>query len=143
MQNAVSWYEHANGTKGLELRNGSLCLVTGCDKSASWGVASFSSSSATSGQREVSLKFTASRGSDSVAYSWDRTSEATISVRVSLDLDPFRVKNQCPFVRGFMMSIRQPPMSKVKGLVKLSMIQGQKPAKHAPGVMGEIECSTA
>ncbi|KAJ6514557.1 hypothetical protein DFH09DRAFT_258354 [Mycena vulgaris] len=41
-KNAESWYRYVNGpARGRELVNGSLYLVTGCEKSLSWGMASF------------------------------------------------------------------------------------------------------
>ncbi|KAF8126413.1 hypothetical protein K438DRAFT_1520690, partial [Mycena galopus ATCC 62051] len=36
-----SWYKYANKTRGRGLVNGSLYLVTGCEKARSWGMASF------------------------------------------------------------------------------------------------------
>ncbi|KAJ7826201.1 hypothetical protein B0H14DRAFT_2368296, partial [Mycena olivaceomarginata] len=38
---AASWYKHIKGARGRELDNGSLYLVTGCEKAESWGMASF------------------------------------------------------------------------------------------------------
>ncbi|KAJ7762054.1 hypothetical protein DFH07DRAFT_739914, partial [Mycena maculata] len=40
-ENAESWYKYVNGTRGRELPNGSLYLVTGWEKAKSWGMASF------------------------------------------------------------------------------------------------------
>ncbi|KAJ7320990.1 hypothetical protein DFH08DRAFT_674588, partial [Mycena albidolilacea] len=40
-KNAESWYKYLNGTKGFELMNGSLLLITGCEKAKSWGMAMF------------------------------------------------------------------------------------------------------
>ncbi|KAJ7603317.1 hypothetical protein FB45DRAFT_128286 [Roridomyces roridus] len=40
-KNAESWYRYANETRGRGLENGSLYLVTGCEKARSWGMASF------------------------------------------------------------------------------------------------------
>ncbi|KAJ7081759.1 hypothetical protein B0H15DRAFT_749167, partial [Mycena belliarum] len=37
-KNAESWYRHVNGARGRGLANGSLYLVTGCEKSRSWGI---------------------------------------------------------------------------------------------------------
>ncbi|KZP22975.1 hypothetical protein FIBSPDRAFT_1015806, partial [Athelia psychrophila] len=36
IENAPSWYTFINGTLGREAPNGSLYIVTGCDKSATW-----------------------------------------------------------------------------------------------------------
>ncbi|KAJ7126735.1 hypothetical protein C8R44DRAFT_667434, partial [Mycena epipterygia] len=40
---AESWYKYINGARGRGLANGSLYLVTGCEKAQSWGMASFHS----------------------------------------------------------------------------------------------------
>ncbi|KAF9475877.1 hypothetical protein BDN70DRAFT_205166 [Pholiota conissans] len=37
-----SWYRYANGTRGLEVKNGEIRLVIGCDKAPSWGMAALS-----------------------------------------------------------------------------------------------------
>ncbi|KIJ99820.1 hypothetical protein K443DRAFT_157470 [Laccaria amethystina LaAM-08-1] len=39
---AESWYVYANGPCGREIGNGDLHLVTGCDKTTSWGIAAYS-----------------------------------------------------------------------------------------------------
>ncbi len=43
-ENALSWYIYANGLDHLarQAPNGSLYLVTGCDKTRSWGIAAVS-----------------------------------------------------------------------------------------------------
>ncbi|KAJ7675894.1 hypothetical protein DFH06DRAFT_946342, partial [Mycena polygramma] len=40
-KHADSWYKYIKGPKGRELQNGDLCLVTGCEKTRSWGMASY------------------------------------------------------------------------------------------------------
>ncbi|KAJ7686067.1 hypothetical protein B0H17DRAFT_907284, partial [Mycena rosella] len=40
-EHAESWYKYINGARGRGLANGSLYLVTGCEKSRSWGMAAF------------------------------------------------------------------------------------------------------
>ncbi|KAJ7809811.1 hypothetical protein B0H13DRAFT_1539526, partial [Mycena leptocephala] len=41
--NAEKWYKYINGRGGRELANGSLYLVTGHEKTSSWGMSSFHS----------------------------------------------------------------------------------------------------
>ncbi len=41
-ENGIAWYQYANGTLGRGAPNGSLYLVTGCDKCRSWGTAAIS-----------------------------------------------------------------------------------------------------
>ncbi len=53
-ENAHHWYQYFNGEQGMEIRNGSLYLVTGCDKCYSWGTACFHCPSDT---RSVCLRF--------------------------------------------------------------------------------------
>ncbi|KAJ7364388.1 hypothetical protein DFH08DRAFT_682466 [Mycena albidolilacea] len=40
-KHAESWYKHVNETRGRALVNGSLYLITGCEKAESWGIATF------------------------------------------------------------------------------------------------------
>ncbi|KAJ7922292.1 hypothetical protein B0H13DRAFT_1477925, partial [Mycena leptocephala] len=40
-KHAESWYKYVNETRGRGLVNGSLYLITGCEKAKSWGMASF------------------------------------------------------------------------------------------------------
>ncbi|KAJ7285279.1 hypothetical protein C8J57DRAFT_970135, partial [Mycena rebaudengoi] len=40
-QYAESWYKYVNGVRGRGLANGGLYLITGCEKTKSWGIASF------------------------------------------------------------------------------------------------------
>jgi hypothetical protein len=111
-ENAVSWYKFVNGPKlnrGVE--NGSLYLVTGCDKCPAWGVASYSNPS---GRSDISLKFTVNGGNGStLAYDWETSSSAEVRSGCQqnkmgpnglLQTDP--VFNQCVFVRGFRISLQ-------------------------------------
>ncbi|KAJ7654144.1 hypothetical protein DFH06DRAFT_948240, partial [Mycena polygramma] len=40
-QNADAWYKYIKGTRGRQLANGDLHLVTGWEKTRSWGMASY------------------------------------------------------------------------------------------------------
>ncbi|KAJ7364381.1 hypothetical protein DFH08DRAFT_1016731, partial [Mycena albidolilacea] len=62
-KHAESWYKHVNGTtlsggRGRGLVNGSLYLVTGCEKAESWGIATFHD---VPGQNEFQLSFAPTR----------------------------------------------------------------------------------
>ncbi|EFI26919.1 hypothetical protein CC1G_15320 [Coprinopsis cinerea okayama7 len=90
---AHSWYKFANGVCGREIENGELHLVTGCDKTANWGMAAFSGDQVKSQGQEnqsqqqehqqlgsaatspvVTLTFTTQVGPDgeSPVYSWEK-----------------------------------------------------------------------
>ena len=43
---AENWYKYVNNVRGREARNGDIRLVTGCDKTSQWGMATFSNSTA-------------------------------------------------------------------------------------------------
>jgi len=120
LQNAVRWYQYVNGPLGRQATNGSIYLITGCDKSNSWGVASFSTRSEEHG---VSLIFTAAGTAANYAYSWETVSP--VAVRTG----PKRgdgihgvVKNQCVFLRGFKLALRESYWAKLFGPVHLSSI---------------------
>ncbi|KAJ6514740.1 hypothetical protein DFH09DRAFT_1196186 [Mycena vulgaris] len=86
--------------------NGSLFIVTGCDKTASWGIATASTAS---GAISVSLKFTAvgmAEGSLRPRYEWQEFGSAT--VRSSREDGSPRTENQCIFIRGFFVPRRKP-----------------------------------
>jgi hypothetical protein len=104
--------------------NGSLYLVTGCDKSFSWGVASCSSAC---GEGDIALKFTAANstaGSASLGYVWETFSSA--SVRVHPDGNATagtRQQNNCVFLRGFRVSVRDGLAAKFRQPVELKHVE--------------------
>lgn len=115
MRNAGAWYQFATGPDlGREAENGSLYLVTGCDKSPVWGAASCYHPS---GSSRVSFKFVATgAGEDdaSLVYSWRDYSPATVRMGCqdssvhgpeSGGLNPRPAFNQCVFIRGFRISL--------------------------------------
>ncbi|KZP33219.1 hypothetical protein FIBSPDRAFT_721276, partial [Athelia psychrophila] len=56
IEHAISWYEFINGKLHRAAPNGSLYVVTGCDKSTAWGIATVGQHSSL---QECSLQFTA------------------------------------------------------------------------------------
>jgi len=100
---AESWYRFVNGPCGRMAENGDLCLVIGCDKSASWGIATFSNSS----QCTSRLQFRQISAQGNRAYTWDHSGAADVRVGpgqgenhgLHLPQDSSTIRNQCLFVR--------------------------------------------
>ena len=127
-QHGIGWYQFVNGSLGRRVQNGSLYLVTGCDKNPAWGVASYSDPSS-SGNPDVSLKFKAVElGKDGTtrAYSWDDYN--SVAVRTGYQqVEPNRVDpdssepgtnptfNQCAFIRGYRISVQPRLISMLLG----------------------------
>jgi hypothetical protein len=128
MKNAESWYRYVNGPRGREAANGSIYLVTGCDKGKSWGTAAFSNVS-----RSFSLNFNATAvatGNANYIYSWEPHSLAV--TRAGPPIEDFddaqdRPLNQCIFIRGFRVTLSQGLWATIQEPVGLSMIVDTKP----------------
>jgi hypothetical protein len=93
---------------GHEAENGSLYLITGCDKAKSWGVASFSNAAGSFGLTFVT---TAIGGSTDHPFSWQEVGVAATGCGpIPVELfdgaqDP--PQNQCTFLRGFKISLSE------------------------------------
>jgi hypothetical protein len=136
IQNTLRWYQFVNGTLGREAPNGSLYLVTGCDKSTTWGIASVSGAF---GSSSLSLKATAAQIAEarvSYSYSWETRCPATVRVGPEPGGNLDRLQNQCVFLRGFKMAVREGPMAALMGATKLSSIVGSKPGDILSGSNG-------
>jgi len=97
-ENADDWHEFARNRLHPE---SSLFVVTGCDKTSSWGIATVANASATIG---ATMNFTVAglgKASLSPSYCWEDIGSAT--ARVSASTFP-RLQNQCIFIRGFRIS---------------------------------------
>ncbi|KAE9385615.1 hypothetical protein BT96DRAFT_840509 [Gymnopus androsaceus JB14] len=118
-QYAKSWYAYINGPLGRQATNGSLYLVTGCDKARAWGVASFS------GARpgDVLLEFVPvpSRVPDSTHpdYYFRLTNSASASSGSDCR---FGNQSGCVFLRGFKIAIRTPKFTSLQLGVVVSSI---------------------
>ncbi|KJA27004.1 hypothetical protein HYPSUDRAFT_979471 [Hypholoma sublateritium FD-334 SS-4] len=106
-KNAESFYDYANNVRGREVENGRLHVVYGVRKGASWGMASFSNTSANSNLR---LQFVMPRegGDAASALGWEHTvHHGTAEVKVGPHVDENaglpgtedgrRLSNQCLF----------------------------------------------
>jgi len=136
LKHTASWYEFVNGTLGREAPNGSLYLVTGCDKSTTWGIASVSCASETNA---LSLKFTVAQIAEASAtytYSWETYCPATVRTGPEPCENTDQPQNQCVFLRGFKLAVREGAMAAFKGAMKLSSILNAKPGDILPGSNG-------
>ena len=109
---AESWYQYANGPCGREIGNGELHLVTGCDKTTSWGVAAYSRAQSKRVEDDVTLlDFNVSneaRHSLYPTFVWDQQGAADVKAGPEDDelMDRREVhairpsRNQCTFIRS-------------------------------------------
>jgi len=98
-QNYEKWHSFVNTDRGR--RTSSLFIVTGCDKTTAWGLASFLGSS-----ESGTLSLTCSDLNEPEAkwsYEWEGCTPA--AVRFSANRAPL-MENQCIFLRGFTLSLR-------------------------------------
>ena len=106
IKHAESWYEFINGKLGCEAPNGSLYVVTGCDKSSKWMIATDEK-----GPSSLLLSTMTVEAGGRVIYSGSssETSGAVIRSSVPSDLGDGMEppQNQCLFVRGFQVMLRE------------------------------------
>ncbi|KZP33714.1 hypothetical protein FIBSPDRAFT_989896 [Athelia psychrophila] len=128
MRNGESWYEFINETLGLEAPNGSVYLVTGCDKSTTWGIASVSHGSSSN---TIALRFTAAQSvqaSASYSFSWEAHCPAFVRTGQDLGDDDSLPQNQGLFVRGLKIRVRDNAVVRqLKGAVKVESTQDMTP----------------
>jgi hypothetical protein len=107
---AESWYQYANGPCGREIGNGELHLVTGCDKTTSWGIAAYSHPQSKRPEDNVSLLRFNPSGNGNYSYTtyeWDYAGtaemksgpeqEELMNLGVNGSVPP---RNQCTFIRS-------------------------------------------
>ncbi|KAJ7067422.1 hypothetical protein C8F01DRAFT_667529 [Mycena amicta] len=123
-----------------------LFVVTGCDKTSAWGIATASSLSASVG---FSLKVALVglvEGTLEPKFEWHQTSSATIRTSSHSDADALGPENQCVFVRGFFVPRRPRIMTWRYVLNRLlaRLIPMSIPASGRPSsVPGHVYESTA
>ncbi|KAJ7822201.1 hypothetical protein B0H14DRAFT_1325149 [Mycena olivaceomarginata] len=99
-KNARSWYKYLNETKGCELQNSSLLLITGCEKAKSWGIALFHHLSL---QHKFQLSFKPEEDAESgYRYRW----EGPYCSHKQVDVPPAETPlNQTTFIHAFTISL--------------------------------------
>ncbi|KAF7374605.1 hypothetical protein MSAN_00345100 [Mycena sanguinolenta] len=119
-KHAERWYKHVNEARGRGLVNGSLYLVTGCEKAKSWGMASFCGVSLP-GQNEFQLSFRPT-DSETGRYRW----KAPNCRHKHADLSPVdgTLLNQTTFIHAFAISLSDTIWGSLFGKVEISQLVG-------------------
>ncbi|KAJ7180867.1 hypothetical protein C8R46DRAFT_1345088 [Mycena filopes] len=128
-KHAESWYRYVNESRGRELVNGSLCLITGCEKSLSWGMATFQDIPL---QKEFPLSFTPTAGEDDgYRYRWQgRCGRHKQADAPLVDGTPL---NQTTFIHAFTISLGEGLWGKLFGKVEVSQLADSSSDKVGRG----------
>ena len=118
-ENAESWYRYINGPCGLELGNGELLLITGCDKTTSWGLAAYQNiqsegdSSDSLGEPLLRFRTTSDGGFVSgTAHYWEH--EGTAEVKAGPEFRFMPRRNQCTFIRSHTVMLSEAGWARVQ-----------------------------
>ena len=118
-RHAVSWYKYMVNA-GMDVSNGSLYFVTECTKTMDWGIAVFYARSTP----DDHLRFIF----DQESYRWKRLGKVEARVG-SKSTDKFDCDtgepNQCVFLRGFKIMLRQDIWDQLKGAMIVTSEDGQ------------------
>ncbi|KAJ7930891.1 hypothetical protein B0H13DRAFT_876340 [Mycena leptocephala] len=128
-KHAESWYRYANETRGRELVNGSLYLVSGWEKTASWGMALFHDISP---QNEFELSFRPTTDAEAgYKYRW----QGTRFHHKHVDLPPVdgTPPNQTTFIHAFAISLGEGIRGKLFGAVELCPLVDSPPTAGQSG----------
>ena len=91
------------GCRGRDSPNGSLCLVTGCIKSRNWAIAIFHENSS-----HNCVQLVSNEGSGT-PYCWEKMGNVIVKTgpRSILNISKGEEPNQCTFLRGYKITLRQ------------------------------------
>ena len=113
LTHAESWYEYANGPCGREIGNGELHVVTGCDKTTTWGIATYSHLQSKRPKGSVTMLSFEAVGTEchgrrpsypTYAWGYKGTAEAKVGPETDELMDLWipgsaPLRNQCTFIR--------------------------------------------
>ncbi|KAF9479234.1 hypothetical protein BDN70DRAFT_993606 [Pholiota conissans] len=146
-KNVENWYRYANGTLGLGIRNGDIRLVTGCDRTTSWGIAILANP--TQHKEKYSLKclptdstsdgeVMSSPSDSSPRYMWEYSGLGMTSLRVGPQLREIeeleqnhddstvlrdgRHSNQCLFLRTLNIMLSDKAFSEITDELAQQMV---------------------
>ena len=147
--NAYKWYKFALTVRGRKVKNGQIRLVTGCDKTTSWGMAVLSNMTQ---QRRSQLKFKAmedTKGPPSTtAYTWEYSGMAEVRAGPdtneiiglrdneggSVDASPPTDQeffNQCLFVRTLNATLSDDVWGELNDNLALETVHNSNPPSGA------------
>ncbi|KAF7374595.1 WD40 containing domain protein [Mycena sanguinolenta] len=119
-EHAHRWYKHVNEARGRGLVNGSLYLVTGCEKAKSWGMASFYGISLP-GQHEFQLSFRPT-DANTGRYRWRAPNcDHKQADPPPVDGTPL---NQTIFIHAFTISLSETIWGSLFGHVEVAQLVG-------------------
>jgi len=144
-ENAENWYRFVNGPRGRELRNGELRLITGCDKTSSWGLAAYqniqSRSDSPDSLGEPLLRFrNTSDFSDRISrttYCWEHEGMVEVKAGPEFQVDEdmpdreARARNQCTFIRSHTIMLSEAGWARVQSTL-VSALDARRAASAQP-----------
>ncbi|KAJ6512912.1 hypothetical protein C8R45DRAFT_961709 [Mycena sanguinolenta] len=128
-KHADCWYKHVSEGRGRGLVNGSLYLVTGCEKAKSWGMASFYGVSLPN-QTEFQVSFRPT-DADAGRYRW-RAPHCRRPKQADPPMDGTPL-NQTIFIHEFAISLSETIWGSLFGHVEVSQLVGDSTSPEGPG----------
>ena len=140
LTHAKSWYEYANGPCGREIGNGKLHMVTGCDKTTSWGMAVYSHVQSKRPEGSVTLlSFQAvdNERHGRQPYTWDY--KGTVEAKVGPEEDELvdlgfqgsaLPRNQCTFIRSLTAAFGEDEWERLQ--LKVAALAEERASRQSP-----------
>ena len=140
-ENAESWYRFVNGPCGWEVGNGDLLLITGCDKTTSWGLAAYrniqSEGNSSDSLGGPLLRFTNTSDAGicvpGTAYCWEHEGTAEVKAGPEFEVAPgngARARNQCTFIRSYTIMLSKARWARVRSTL-VSALDSRRASKPA------------
>ncbi|EDR00405.1 uncharacterized protein LACBIDRAFT_295783 [Laccaria bicolor S238N-H82] len=151
LTHAESWYQYANGPCGREIGNGQLHMVTGCDKTTAWGIATYSHLQSKRPEGSVTLLNFEAVGNEHHGrqpYAWDY--KGTVEAKVGPEEDELvdlgvqgsaPLRNQCTFVRSLTPTLGHDDWERLQSKIVASakdQASEQSPKNPITSVLGAI-----
>ena len=143
---AANWYKFVNGPRGREAENGDVLVVVGCDKTTSWGMATFVNTSNTSSAQQSNFRLTfrplQSQLNAGTAYAWEHSGVAEVRVgpepgeneELEENLTS-QLRNQCLFIRSLSVTLQDSVWAETfPGTASATNQEGSQPECRSQGL---------